>query len=675
MNSFGTKLFLLVSIFLMLHNISFGITPQEQQILNQQLIIQQQQEQRRQQEQNQLQIDDAEKIRRTRVENNNIEDIVNDDTVPETKNCIRFNRIEIVGNKKYSTKYLKRKVLNKYLEKCINKRNIDSIINSLMKIYVENGYSTTRIYFDISKIRSENTFIFVVDEGKINNIIMKEIRKKKSSSKKKEVDKASFLNRYMDFRLKSQIFFAFPMLKGKVFNLKDIEQGLDQINRLQSNNATLDIEAADNASASSSNIIINNQKSRSTHFDFSIDNSGNKSTGEKLMNFSINQDNLLSVNDNIYLKYTQDMDTENSKRYNKSFYGNISIPLGYWTFNPSISYSKYLTTINGYYTSFHTSGSTLSQIYNIDRVMIRSQLYRLNLGTNLEIRDTKSYIRDTKSITGSRKSSNINLYLNNIIYTKLGTIIIKPSYQRGLGWFGSKKDEKGLLNIEPKLQYDLLKLYAYYNTRINIPLFTKTQVIDPNTGQPAMIKNKNGDELIPYKIHNKINLLYTLTFDSQYSFDTLYGTNQFSIGGEYTIRGFRDSTISGDNGYYIRNDLRIAINQLIPRFILNTKWMNWGHIIKGKQYSLSLNDALSRTYLSMFYDYGYVVNRYKIPNDNYNSNSGYMSGFGVALNYYGKYFNWSLTYAKPLHSPKYLQSRDGIKKENHSLYWRIGGRF
>ena len=416
----------------------------------------------------------------------------------------------------------------------------------------------------------------------------------------------------------------------------------------------------------------------------------------------------MAFDDNIYLKYTQDIDTENSKRYNKSFYGNISIPLGYWTFNPSISYSKYLTTVNGYYTIFHTSGNTLTQTYNIDRVMYRNQLYKLNLGSNLTIRDTESYIRDLKSQTGSRKSSNISLYLNNIIYTKLGTIILKPSYQKGLDWFNSKKDENHslMLKTEPRLQYDMVKLYAYYNTRINLPLFTKTQLKNQD-GTDVMreiekkvkikiikkdennniIKDKKGNpieetkiekvkEQIPYKVRNKINLNYTLTFDSQYSWNTLYGTDQFSIGGEYTVRGFREATISGDNGYYIRNDLRINLQQLFPRILLNTKIMNYGRIIKGKNIALSINDFLSKTYLSIFYDYGYVRDKYSDSSDiQYNSQSGHMSGTGIALNYYGKYLNWSLTYAKALHSPNYLQSRDGIKKEAYSLYWRVGGRF
>ena len=728
--------------------------PSTQQLLNQQLILQQQQEQRRQQEQNQLQIDDAENIRKTRVGSDGIESIdgnntdrfgiggdggdgySSDGSGSSNLNCIKFNKIELIGNKIYSTRYLNKKVLNKYIDKCINKKNIDAITNSLMKIYIDKGYATTRVYFDITKLKSDNTFIFVIDEGKVNDIILNDIypEKKKKENKIKnhsplegesnksrtksdnlfggrqnKTTKISFFDKYKSFRLKTQTFFAFPLMKNKTFNLKDFEQGLDQLNRLQSNNATLDIKSAVNKNGSYSNIIITNQKSRSTYLDFGIDNSGNKSTGERLASISISQDNLLAFDDNIYLKYTQDIDTENNKRYNKSFYGNISVPLGYWTFNPSISYSKYLTTVNGYYTTFHTSGNTLTQTYNIDRVMYRNQLYKLNLGSNLTIRDTESYIRDLKSQTGSRKSSNISLYLNNIIYTKLGTIILKPSYQKGLDWFNSKKDENHslMLKTEPRLQYDMVKLYAYYNTRINFPLFTKTQVIDPNTNQPMMIeverevkikttkkdennniiKDKKGKpieetkiekvkEQIPYKVRNKINLNYTLTFDSQYSWNTLYGTDQFSIGGEYTVRGFREATISGDNGYYIRNDLRISLQQLFPKILLNTKMMNFGSVIKGKNIALSVNDFLSKTYLSIFYDYGYVKDKYSDSSDiQYNSQSGHMSGTGIALNYYGRYLNWSLTYAKALHSPNYLQSRDGIKKEGHSLYWRVGGRF
>ena len=117
------------------------------------------------------------------------------------------------------------------------------------------------------------------------------------------------------------------------------------------------------------------------------------------------------------------------------------------------------------------------------------------------------------------------------------------------------------------------------------------------------INNNTETELIPLKARNKINLNYTLSFDSQYSWNTLYGTDQFSIGGEYTIRGFRNENISGDNGYYIRNDLSVSLQQLFPKILINTKFMNYGSIIKNKNTRLSINDALSRIYLGIFYDY------------------------------------------------------------------------
>ncbi|MDD2840694.1 MAG: ShlB/FhaC/HecB family hemolysin secretion/activation protein, partial [Rickettsiales bacterium] len=292
--------------------------------------------------------------------------------------------------------------------------------------------------------------------------------------------------------------------------------------------------------------------------------------------------------------------------------------------------------------------------------------------------------------------------------------------------------ENNLLRTEARNQYDLVKLYAYYNTKVNIPLLTKSEVknkdgstmmqsvpqkddkgniIKDEKGNPKFElqtddkgnlikyngtsnknssnnndKNNNNNKVEdnenyivkqePVLVRNKLPLNYTLTFNTQYSWNTLYGTDQFSIGGEWTVRGFKENTISGDNGYSIRNDLRVNLQKLFPNFILNTKPMKFGNNIKGKQYNLSMNDALSRTYLSLFYDYGFITDKYGDSSDTeYNSKHGYMAGTGLALNYYGKYIDWSLTYAKALHSPNYLQSRDALKKENQSVYWRTVVKF
>jgi hypothetical protein len=45
------------------------------------------------------------------------------------------------------------------------------------------------------------------------------------------------------------------------------------------------------------------------------------------------------------------------------------------------------------------------------------------------------------------------------------------------------------------------------------------------------------------------------------------------------------------------------------------------------------------------------------------------------LHYGGKYLNWSLTYARTLAAPGYLQTRDGIPREEQSIHWKLNASY
>ena len=48
---------------------------------------------------------------------------------------------------------------------------------------------------------------------------------------------------------------------------------------------------------------------------------------------------------------------------------------------------------------------------------------------------------------------------------------------------------------------------------------------------------------------------YTMRFRSQFTDQRLFGTDQFSIGGRYSVRGFSgEETLRGDSGYYVQNE-------------------------------------------------------------------------------------------------------------------------
>ncbi|AKL98223.1 ShlB/FhaC/HecB family hemolysin secretion/activation protein [Endomicrobium proavitum] len=661
--------------------------------------ILQQQEQEKQYKENIRNILETQRVRDSRVKEGIVlpegggaaEDIMQSDA----DTIYKFDKIVVIGNKIFSGKTLHKAVLKQFLNKPINKYNVSLLQSMLLKYYISRGYITTKVYFDPEQIniidnketgQTETTFIVIVEEGKTGKISLEQVTKDNASKTVSKIGK---------FRNNARLFFAFPFAVNKPVNMNVFEQGLDQMNRLQSNNVTMEIApAADKRAleqAYSNIVIINNQNplaggvasgARTTFLNLNYNNGGSKSTGEQVLNLSVSQDNLLSINDNIYISYTENSDSlfnldkkdssvdygqshayktldmfnndDEKKKFSKALQGAVSFPFGYWTLNASLNYSNYKSTVEGQYTRFHITGQSLSQAYTLDRVIYRTQIYKLNFGSGVEIKDTESYIRDVRSETGSGRRSNVSVYFNNVIYTSLGTIILKPSYQRGVSWFGSKTDADTYMNYEmlssdPRLEYNLLKLYLYFNTGFSIPLLTK---------------NKNSG------VRNRLPLSYTLTIDSQYSFNSLYGANQFSVGGEYSTRGFKESSISGDNGFYARNDFKVNALQLMPNVLTGSAAMKYKTVFLLGD---SLNSLLAKTHLSVFYDFGYVEDKYEdIYDKEYNSKSGYMMGAGASLNYYGQYINMSLVYAKGLHSPKYLQTRDNMSKEEEAVYWKVG---
>jgi hemolysin activation/secretion protein len=197
--------------------------------------------------------------------------------------------------------------------------------------------------------------------------------------------------------------------------------------------------------------------------------------------------------------------------------------------------------------------------------------------------------------------------------------------------FSAKSDLSYIRTTQAHNQYQAAKLYGYYNTNFNIPKTT-------------------------------LPLNYMLTFDSQFSEDALQGTQKFSLGGQYSIRGFENNAISGDNGYAIKNDLKINTIHLFSKNITNSKLFNFGRSKK-----LSISNLLSKSYLSVFYDYGYVRDKLILGQ----TNEGTMSGVGTKLSYFGQYLNWNLTFSKGLHSPKFIQNIYDQTQDNETIYFDV----
>ncbi len=519
--------------------------------------------------------------------------------------CLVPKSIEFKGNSLFSKKYLRKKFLKSFEEKCFSKLDIVKIQKDLTNFYIDKGYSNARVYFDKNKLLKERILIFFIAEGFVENITLDE---GESDNHNK------YLDTFLSARNSTKKFTTFPLLKNKPFNLRDFEQGLDQMNRLQSNNATLDSAAS--KLDGFSDIVIRNQITNPTNLTFGYDNLGQESTGKYRRKLSLSQDNLLAFNDNIYLNYVKDDVPHDLGKMSQSLYSAITIPLGYYTFSASYSQSKYLTTIVDNAVSFTSSGQTTQVDYAIERMLFRGKRSKLSFKTDLALKDTQSFIRDVKIPAGSRKltllGNSINYKLNHDSKNpgEVRFTYVNLSYIKGVNWFDAKHDSFDINKTSPHAQFDKL----YLTLTHSVP-FAK-------------------------------RFIYKASLDVQHSFDTLFGSERFSLGGPYSVRGFDENNLSTDNGYFIKNDIEMRL--------------------PGN------NSYTNKTLVSVFYDYGYGRSKYLINQ----TDEGYMSGTGIRMRYPdGKYFDWDLTYSRGLHVPKAVLATSNQTADKETIYFNINLKF
>ncbi|MFW5394174.1 ShlB/FhaC/HecB family hemolysin secretion/activation protein, partial [Yersinia sp. 2544 StPb PI] len=130
--------------------------------------------------------------------------------------------------------------------------------------------------------------------------------------------------------------------------------------------------------------------------------------------------------------------------------------------------------------------------------------------------------------------------------------------------------------------------------------------------------------------YGPVSLSYEVNSGFQFTKDILVSDGKQSIGDEYTVRGYKESSVSGHNGGYISNtvQLPIAINKL-------GIWQ-----------------------VSPFagYDLGFIKNN--CTDDMGSCPAEYLTGAALGLKAVGSHFSTSLTLGYPLTKPSTLRNSD-----------------
>lgn len=510
--------------------------------------------------------------------------------------CFRVKSINLLEANSIS-KRTQKKLASPFIGKCIEAKTLTDLVFAIQNHYNSNGYVAAHILVPRQNIQSGNLEL-KVEEGRIEEVIVQN-------------------NNFTD---KMQEFTAFGLMEGDILNLQNINQGIYQMNRLPSNNATMKIEPG--TSEGKAKIYIANQKKFPARATIGYDNLGNDFTGVRRANFSGGIDNLFFLNDAINLSYSTNLDDDSGAKDIKSFTSGISIPYGFNTVSYDYSRSEFRGTNPGTNGPIRLSGFSERNNVAIDRVLLNKGNLRIASNASLITKSSASYLNQTKIDTSERKLAigNIGFTISDYFYNGIN-LYLKPSYYKGLKLLNAKQDEANLAGDIPKAQFDYFKLYASLSKRFTIP---KT----------------------------KIPFLLSTEMDSQYSKQTLFGSEQFAVGGYYSVRGFRENYITGDSGYYLRNKANFNLGSL---FAFRSQ-KEEGFFDKSRVY-------LNKLAIEPFYDYGYVKNKYVN-----NEAGGRLAGAGVKALLNSKYFNASLTYSFAANRSHLITSDI---RENRLIYFEM----
>ncbi len=390
--------------------------------------------------------------------------------------------------------------LEQYAGRCIGREGINLIVRGVTAKILVRGYSTTRVGIPKQDL-SNGTLKLTLVPGLIHEI--------------------RFADTETDGTWKS----AFPTSAGKLLNLRDLEQGLEQMKRVSSQDVDMQIVPAGNPGES--DILISVKRSKPWRMIASLDDSGAKGTGKTQGGLQIGWDNPLGLNDMFNIGVNTDADRNNDMRGTQGDYLSYSIPCGYWTTTLSASDSVYHQRIRGAVQSFVSSGKSQNLEAKTSYLFHRDQFSKSSLQFRTAKRWSHAYIDDTEVAVQKRNTTLAEialLYTHNIGQAQLDTTL---AYRWGAPWFGAQTEPFNLPGTSPRYRYALGTLDA-----------TLT---------------------MPFKI-NERPLNYSATFRAQNTNTALYASEWFAIGNRWTVRGFDGEVVLGaEKGFFLRNEIGIRI--------------------------------------------------------------------------------------------------------------------
>ncbi|WP_347557343.1 ShlB/FhaC/HecB family hemolysin secretion/activation protein [Robbsia sp. KACC 23696] len=436
------------------------------------------------------------------------------ETLPDVAPLFLIDRIVFSGDAVLPAKERDR-IVAPFLHKHLGRQRIDLLLRRITEAFIAHGFITTRAYLGSQNLASGTLMLNIV-AGKLAHFTLNGepiVAHHTAPAHYPLPGGGLFTDAGTEW--------AFATHEGALLRLPDLEQGVDQINRLRRNQA--EIQIMPGQQPGDSIVAIKNHIGSPFSFDLGIDNYGSAQTGTLRYRAGVEADNVIGWQESLSFNYVGTQDSN-------AVVFSAALPFGYQTFSYTTSLSEYQQLISDVAL---LEGRTFSQILGWNDVLTRSRSGRISLDVTL----TK--MRTERSVNG------IALTPQNMTILRVGLSGLyrftarnegaaatwDAGVSEGLPWLSATHDSGDIDREEAHSQFTKFDLA----TTLQVPM--------------GHIANAS--------------LTYRGQLSGQYSPTALFGNAQIFLGGMQSVRGFTEGGISGDSGVLMRNE---AAWQNVPEF-------------------------------------------------------------------------------------------------------------
>ncbi|WP_166217411.1 ShlB/FhaC/HecB family hemolysin secretion/activation protein [Pseudomonas atagonensis] len=491
-------------------------------------------------------------------------------TAPADSRCFPIKDIELKGADSLS-EHEKSRLLKPYIGECLGVPQLNELLKVITDHYIEKGLVTSRAYLPQQDLSGGHLKVLVV-EGKLEGM--------------KGAENSQLSER--------ELAMTFPGKSGELVNLREIEQMVDQLNRLPSNQAKMELAPGKNVGGSE--VLVTNTPQKPWRVGLSRNNDGQRSTGEQQWGTTFDWDSPLGLADQLSLRGGHDAMTDHQHTSNNAML-SYNVPWGWWNFNYTYSQSEYRSQIAANLYNFKQTGDSENHQFRAERVIHRDSVSKTSLSAGLSYLRTNNFIEDSKLKLSSNRISEAQFGFNH--GRRIGSAFVNfdAGMQQGIGAFDAQGSH------------------------------------DPGPGEPDARYRKYTATLSylqPFKLWGE-SFSFSSLMTGQHSEDVLFSSQRTSLGGSSSIRGYKDQSLAGDSGGYWRNDLRWSRS-------INVEW---------------LRPVFSEYGTSLGYDQGVIQNgRYN------GEQHGRMSSNSLDLFARGQHVSAGVTFAHSLERPDALTERE-----------------